>query len=447
MRVLIGTGSGGGTAAHAAAALGKKVAVVEKDVIGGECPNYACVPTKALLHAADLFAHMRQARDYGIKTSSVSVDYKKVHRWKDLVVSRTGAARGDAVFKDDRIRVIQGHARFTGSHEIRVGDRRYTARFFLIATGSSPFIPPIRGLEQSGYLTFKEAGDLKELPKSVFILGGGAVGCEFTQIFASFGTTVHLADTAPRLLMKEDVEVSELVAAMFVEQKVRLHLKSEVTHVVKRNGKKVVYFETDGQESTVSVDEILIMTGKKPNLDLDLERIGVACDKRGIKVNRFMQTTLPHIYASGDVVGPYLYTHTAYYQSYIAAENMFTRKKTAASYTVVPRCVFVQPEVASVGLTETEAREQGIKIKKGLAPIAVLGRANTDNALNGFVKVLTKRNGTLIGASIVAPRAGELIHELALAIKLHAKAQDVAEMIHAYPTYSEAIKIACSDVV
>ncbi|HEY1074679.1 MAG TPA: NAD(P)/FAD-dependent oxidoreductase, partial [Patescibacteria group bacterium] len=441
------SGSGGSVGAHHAASLGKDVAIVERDTIGGECPNYGCVPTKALLYAAKTYESAESAAFYGTRMGGkVSYDYNAVRKWKNFVVSRTGAAQGEKVFEDSDIHVLNGEAKFVSPHEIRIGTRRYSADKFLIATGTDVAIPPIPGLDAAGYVTFREAINFKQLPDSLFILGGGAIGCEFAQVFSSFGVKIHIADFAERLLAKEDEEVSAIVQAIFENRGIKVHTAARVLRISKREGKKVVHYEVAGKEHAAEVDEILVATGKRPMLDLDLERAGVAHDKHGLKVNAYLQTSASHIYAAGDVIGPLMFTHTASYQSYIAANNMFSRSKIKPSYQVIPRCVFLEPEVASVGISEAEAIERGFKIKKGMAAIASLGRANTDNTLDGFVKVITKTDGTLLGASIVSPRAGEMIHELALAMQLKAKASDVAAMVHAYPTYSEAVKYACANI-
>ncbi len=446
--IVIGTGAGGAVAAREAAAKGKRVAVIEREKIGGECPNFGCVPTKALLQAAEIYEDLQNAETYGIKTRDVSLDYRKVKKWKELVVSRTGTAQGESTFEKHGIKVIYGDAKFVSPHDIKIGKKTYSAHTFLIATGSHVFIPPILGLENAGYITFKDAINFDELPESIFILGGGAVGCEFAQLFSSFGVkNVTIADTTPRLLMREDVDVSNLVTALFEQRGIRVLNNTTVTGAHAREGKKYMDVTTGTTTHTYSADELLIATGKRPSIEsLDLEQAGVAFGKHGLKVNRFLQTTAPHIYAAGDVVGPYLFTHMAEYQSAIVAQNAFSRIKRAVDYRIVPRCTFVFPEAACVGLTEQDALEKGIKIKKGMIPVAILGRANMMNALDGFVKVLTDPKGKIIGGSAVCARAGEVIHEIALAMHFNATAQQVSQMIHAYPTYSEAVKFACDAV-
>lgn len=442
--IVIGSGAGGSVGAHYAARLGKKVAVFEKGDIGGECPNWACIPTKALLQSAKIYNAIQNAHIFGINIKNASVDYSHIHRRKNLVVSRTGATHGENVFRNNGIHVIRHKANFVSNHEIEAGNRVYSSDKFLIASGSTVVIPNIQGLKEAGYITFKQAVDLLP-PKSLFILGGGAVGCEFAQIFSTFGTKIIIAARST-LLSQEDQETIDLVEALFKNQGIRVLNGATVTKVEKREKQKIVYYTLGGREESVIVEEILLATGKSPVLDFNLDKAGIHAIPSGIEVNSYLQTSAHNIYAAGDVVGPYLFTHSGYYQGSTAAHNAFSNKKIRADYKAVPRCVFIDPEVASVGLSEKEAKQKGIPIKKGLAAVSILGRANTEERFDGFVKVITDKKGVIIGASIVAPRAGEMIHELTLAVHLRTKAEVLANMIHAYPTYSEGIKIACSNL-
>ncbi len=444
--IIIGSGAGGSVGAHYATAMNKKVALFEMGDIGGECPNWACVPTKALLHSAEVYNTAKNASDYGIKISDVKFDYAKVKQWKDLVVSRTGAAHGAESFREDHIHLIREKATFVSGHIVEAGGQKYSASKFLIATGSDVFIPPIEGLKETGYITFHQAVDFTKLPKSIFILGGGPIGCEFSQVFASFGCQVTLADTLPKLIAKEDFEVSDLVQALFEEKGIKVLTNIKVTKVEKHGALKRVHVQHGQHTETVDVEEILVATGKRANLNFNPEAAGLKVKDGRLEVNSWLQTNVPHIFAAGDIVGPYLFTHTGYYQSYIAVNNMFTHSPIKPDYSVVPRCVFTNPEVASVGLSETQAKVSQMKIKVGMAAISMLGRANTSNDFNGFVKVITDKNEVIIGGAIVAPHAGEMIHEIALAIRMKVKAGIIADMLHAYPTFSEGIKIACSNL-
>lgn len=445
--IVIGTGAGGGVAAHVAAKAGKKVAVVEMEKIGGECPNFGCVPTKALLMAAETYQNALHGQRFGLRTEKVAYDYKTVKAWKDRAVLHTGTEEGKEFFVSEGIKVLAGQAHFISPWSVSVNGRRYSARKFLIATGTKSVVPPIPGLTEADYMTYRDAIELAEPPKSLFVIGGGAIGCEFTQLFSSFGTKVHVADMAPRLIAQEDPEVGELVGALFQNRGVEVHTNAKLTRVSRDGKKKLVHFEIAGVTHKASVDEILLSSGKAPNTDLGLENAGVEYDRCGVTVNDHMQTTRKHIYAAGDVTGPYRFTHTASYQSRVAVHNMFHRdNQVVAKYHAVPRCVFTEPEVACVGYTEQQLQDKGIKYQVSAVPITVIGRANTSGVASGFVKVLASKNGTLLGASIVSPRAGEMIHELTLAIQHGMKARQIAETIHAFPTWSEAVRVACNRI-
>ncbi len=442
--IIVGTGAGGGVAAHQARMAGKKVAVIEAEKLGGECPNYGCVPTKALLQAAETYKSAKEGERFGLKAKDIGFDYKKIKAWKTAAVNHTGAEEGEAFYKCEGIDVVHGYGHFIDPWRITVGGKRFSAKKFLIATGTKSVVPPIPGLDTTGYISYREAIDLDEPPKSLFVIGGGAIGCEFAEVFSSFGTKVHIADMAPRLIALEDEDVGELLGALFAQKGINVHTSVRVTRVAKKGNQKVVSIETGGKTQTIAVDEILLASGKAANTDLGLENAGVAYDRKGITVNDFMQTTSKHIYAAGDVVGPYRFTHTASYQSKIAAHNMYHREgKIKANYRAIPRCVFTDPEIACVGETEAQLKARGKRYQVGAVPISVIGRANTSGVENGFVKVLASNYGTILGASIVSPRAGEMIHELTLAVQHKMTARQIAETVHAFPTWSEAVRKAC----
>lgn len=445
--IVLGTGAGGGVAAHRAAKAGKKVAVIEAEKLGGECPNYGCVPTKALLQAAETYRTVQKGSRFGVSAPKATFDYATIKKWKDKAVAHTGTEEGEAFYKSEGVDVVNGYGHFIDPWTLSVDGKRFTAKHFLIASGTKSVVPPIPGLTDTGYITYREAIDLTAPPKSLFVIGGGAIGCEFSELFSSFGTKVHIADMADRLVALEDPEVGELLGALFTRNGINVHTGVMVTRVSKKAGKKVVHIEKDGKTHTVTVDEILLASGKAANTDLGLENAGVDYDRGGIKVNDYMQTSNKHIYAAGDVVGPYRFTHTASYQSRIAAHNMFHREnKTKATYHAIPRCVFTEPEIACVGYTEAQLQEKKIQYQVSAVPITVIGRANTSGVDTGFVKVLAGKYGTILGASIVSPRAGEMIHELTLAVQHHLTARQIAETVHAFPTWSEAVRVACQKI-
>jgi dihydrolipoamide dehydrogenase len=445
--IIIGTGSGGGVASHMLKKAGKKVAVIEQEKIGGECPNYGCVPTKALLQAAETYNTIKKASNFGINVGSVSVDYPAIKAWKNTAVRRTGTEEGLKSYQDDGITVIKGHAHFIDEWTLSVHGKRYSAHQFLIATGTHDIIPHINGLTESGYIGYRDALELEKPPIKLFIIGGGAIGCEFAHIFSSFGSEVHIAEFAERLLANEDPEVGQLTEAIFEANGVKVHIESKVVKVEKKGSQKIVTYEKLGKLHSVTVDEILLAAGKAPNTDLGLENARVKYDLGGVKVNREMQTTNSHIYAAGDVTGGYKFTHVASYESRIAAQNMTSNLKHLARYNAVPRCVFISPEIATVGATEAELKERNIRYQVGAIPISNASRSNTSQEDTGFVKIIANRKGVILGASIIAPRAGEMIHELALAVQWRMKASKIQYTIHAFPTWSQAVRMAASKII
>lgn len=441
--IVIGSGSGGNVAAHYAAKIGKRVAIIEADKIGGECPNVGCVPTKSLLHAAEIFNAAKDSRRFGIRAGGLDFNYPAIKAWKDSVVKQTGTEEGIDFFEAEGIKVIRGHAQFLNKWTVSVGHNHYTARKFIIATGTRPVMPPIPGLKEAGFITYREAIDLSQLPKSLFIIGGGAIGCEFAYLFNTFGVKVHVADMAPRLCALEDPEVGELIGGMFEQNGITIHVNVKVVRVESHGHLKTVFFEKDGQLRQVTVESIMVASGKAPNTNMGLENAGVKYDREGIKTNAQMQTSAKHIYAAGDVVGPYRFTHTAAYQSRIAAHNMYHKDKVRAQYHAIPRSIFIEPEVACVGATEQQLKNKKYPYQTAAVPIWVIGRANTTGTDSGFVKVIATKSGVLLGASIVSPRAGEMIQELTMAIQRRMTARDITDTIHAFPTWSEAVRAAC----
>lgn len=445
--LVIGTGAGGGVAAHMFAGKKKKVGVIEQEKIGGECPNYGCVPTKAILQAAETYKVVKNASQFGISVGSVSVNMHSIKQWKDTAVKNTGTDEGLEAYKSDGITVINGHAHFLDPWTISVNGKRYTSHQFLIATGTHDMVPPIPGLKECGYIGYRDALELTTLPKRLCIIGGGAIGSEFGHYFSTFGTHVELIEFAPRLLAKEDEEMGELLEALFTQRGMQVHTESKVVKIEKKGAKKLVSFEKYGKIHTIQVDEILLAAGKVPNTDLGLENAHVDYDvHKGIHIDQYMQTSQPHIYAAGDVTGGYMFTHVASFQSRLAALNMLSPLKHATDYRAVPRCVFVDPEFASVGATEEELKAKGKKYQVAAVPTSIIGRANTTGEDTGFVKIIADKKGRILGASIVAPRAGEMIQELVLAVQWRMRASKIDYTMHAYPTWSQAVRICASKI-
>lgn len=445
--IVIGSGAGGSVAADIVASSGKRVALIESDTLGGEAANWGDVPTKALLQAANVYDTAKNGAPFGIRSAAVGYNYPSVKAWKDLAVRRTGVASSDRYYQSRGIGVYRGAAHFISPHEISVNRRHLSAENFLIATGSHWIMPDIEGLDKVPHLTARTALDLVRPPKSLFIIGGGAVGSEFAELFSTFGTKVYIADMTPRLLPKEDEEVSELIEERFrTARGMTVLTKTKVLKVAKDGiMTRVTYIRGDEQHS-VKVDHVMVAAGKMPTVDIGLENAGVEYTPKGIAVNDHLQTSAPHIYAAGDVTGANMYTHVGVYESRVVAHNLTNRNKLVPDYRAVPHVTFTTPEIASVGLNAADCLKRDLTVKTAIAPLNIIGRANIANQKDGFVKVITDRKGVLIGATIVSPHAGEMIHELGLAIHHELTAYDIASTLHAFPSWSEAIRVACSKI-
>lgn len=445
--IVIGSGAGGSVAADIVAAAGKRVALIEGDTLGGECPNWGCVPTKALLHAAHIYDAAKHGAQFGIRGSAVGYNYPSVKAWKDLAVKRTGASSGERYYQSRGISVFHGDAHFINTHEITINRRHLSAAHFIIATGSQLLVPDIQGLNTVPYLTARTALELNRPPKSLFIIGAGAVGSEFAELFSIFGSKVYLADVAPRILSKEDEEVGELVGEYFARVRGMEILSSTKVIRVQKEGIIVrVTYLRGGEEHSVRVDAIMVATGKAPAVDLGLENAGVEYTPKGIEANEHLITSQPHILAAGDVLGRNMFTHMSVYESRIAAHNILHKQKVSPNYKAVPRVTFVTPEVASVGLSEAACLKRDLHVKTAIATLNIIGRSNANNFRDGFCKVITDKRGVLLGATVVAPHAGEIIHELTLAIQHGLTAHDVANTLHAFPTWSEIVRVACGKI-
>lgn len=445
--IVIGSGAGGSVAADIVASSGKRVAIIEGDVLGGESPNWGCIPTKALLHAANIYDAAKHGQPFGIRSAAVGYNYPSVKAWKDLAVQRSGAASGGKYYQSRGIGLYEGMAHFISPHEVTVNRRHLSAASFLIATGSHWVLPDVQGLQKVPYLTARTALELTRPPKSLFIIGGGATGTEFAELFSTFGSKVYIADVAPRLLPKEDQEVSEVVEKTFAEKRgMSILTKAKVIAVAKEGIMIRVTYLRGSEQHSVKVDQLLVAAGKAPTVDIGLENAGVNYTPKGIAVDDHLQTSAKHIFACGDVIGRSMFTHVGVYESRIFAHNLLHKNKLAPDYRAIPRVTFLTPEVASVGLSEEACLKRDLAIKTAVAPVNIIGRANVSNSRDGFVKVITDKKGLLIGATVVSPHAGEVIHELTLAIQHGLSAAQVANTLHAFPTWSEAVRVACGKI-
>jgi pyruvate/2-oxoglutarate dehydrogenase complex dihydrolipoamide dehydrogenase (E3) component len=441
--IVIGSGAGGSIAATIAARDGKRVAIIEADTFGGESPNWGDVPTKALLHVATLFDEAKHGAKFGLRSSTLGYNYPSISAWKDLAVKRTGAAGNRKYYENQGIDTFVGLARFISPNEVSVNRRHLSADKFLIATGSRWTIPEIPGLETINYLTPRTILETIRPPKNLLIIGGNDIAIEIAQLMAIFGTKVYIVEKSNRLLPDYDREVGELLEKTLADQKgITTLTHSNVVSIIKEGLTKKVIISRAGTEKSVRVDEILIADSKSPAVDLGLENAGVKFTARGIKVNEFLQTNIKHIFATGEVLGNGSHTHTAISESQVAVNNIFKHSKITMDYDVNPRIIFTHPAIATVGVSEDDCERHKRSINKAIVPLNIIARSNTADFRDGFVKIITDKKGVILGATILAPAAGELIHELALAVKCKLTANDIAGTPHAFLSWSEAIRVA-----
>ena len=447
--VVIGAGSAGLVTSYIAAALKAKVTLIEKHRMGGDCLNTGCVPSKALIRSAKLMSHIRRAKEFGIKAVKAEFDFAdvmgRVHRVIKQVEPHDSAER----YRGLGVEVIQGTARITSPWSVDVetseGKQTLTTRNIVIATGAKPRVPEIPGIEQIDYLTSDTVWSLREQPKRLLVLGGGPIGSELTQAFARLGSQVTQVESNQRLLMREDPEVSEMVAKRFHEEGIDLRLSHRAVRFELEAGEKVLIAlnKATEQEVRIPFDQLLVAVGRSANLQgFGLQELGIPA-QRTIETNEFLQTLYPNIYAAGDVAGPYQFTHTAAHQAWYAAVNALFDpiKKFRTDYSVIPWSTFVDPEVARVGLNETEAKEQGIPYEVTTYGIDDLDRAIADEEAHGMIKVLTvPGKDKILGVTIVGEHAGDLLAEYVLAMRHNIGLNKILGTIHVYPTLAEANK-------
>ena len=443
--IVIGSGAGGSAAATIAAREGKTVAIIESSVFGGDSPNWGDVPTKALMHVANLYDEARHGARFGLRSSTLGYNYPSIRAWKELAVKRTGAGGNRKYYENQGINTFIGLAHFLSPNEISVNRRHLSANNFLIATGANWIIPKIPGLDTIKYLTPRTILETIRPPKSLLIIGGDDTGIEIAQLMATFGTKVYIVESASHLLPNHDIEVGELIGRVLNEQKgVTVLTHSQVVSIEKEGLGKRIIISRAGTEKSVRVDEVLVAVGRAPEVDLGLENAGVKYTDAGIKVNDFLQTNVKHIFAAGEVLGRNSQTHTALMESQVAANNIFHQPKIEPDYTTIPKVIFTNPSIATVGLSEDDCLKSKLSIKKAVAPLSIIARSNTADFRDGFVKIITDKKGVILGASVVAPHAAEIIHELTLAVKYGLTAYQVADTPHAFLSWSEAVRVAAS---
>jgi pyruvate/2-oxoglutarate dehydrogenase complex dihydrolipoamide dehydrogenase (E3) component len=444
--VVIGGGTAGLVSAAGAAGLGAKVALVERHLLGGDCLNYGCVPSKAIIRSSRLVADFRDAARFGFKAMrEPEVDFSAVmERMRAL---RAAISRHDAAwrFRDLGVDVFLGEARFSGPRTVDAAGQNLNFSKAVIATGARAVDPPVPGLPEAGYLTNETVFSLIERPRRLLIMGGGPLGCEFAQALQRLGCRVTLLHKYDRLMNREDADAAQLIQQVLVREGVRLILAAKPVQVLKTEGGKLVRYECAGQSGEIEVDEILAGAGRAPNVaNLGLEEAGVRYDKReGVVVNDRLQTTNRRIYAAGDVCLQYKFTHLADASARIVIQNALFWGRKKLSALTIPWCTYTDPEVAHVGISEAEADKQGIPIQTFIKPLREVDRAVVDGETEGMVKIHLKRGSDkILGATIVARHAGEMISEITLAMVGKIGLGSLAAIIHPYPTQAEAIRQA-----
>jgi pyruvate/2-oxoglutarate dehydrogenase complex dihydrolipoamide dehydrogenase (E3) component/uncharacterized membrane protein YdjX (TVP38/TMEM64 family) len=442
--VVIGAGSAGLVSAYIAATVRAKVTLIEKDRMGGDCLNTGCVPSKALLRTAKLLAQIRRSREYGIRHASAEFDFADVMERVQRVIRTVEPHDSVERYASLGVECIRGEAKITSPWTVEVDGRVLTTRSIVIAAGARPLVPPIPGIEQVQVLTSDTIWSLRELPPRLVVLGGGPIGSELAQAFARLGSTVTQVEMLPRLLAREDPEVSEMVRSRFVDEGIEVLTGHRAARF---EGAHVLVCEHAGREKRVEFDALLCAVGRIPNTaGYGLEALGIPVTKaRTVETNEYLQTLYPNIYACGDVAGPYQFTHTASHQAWFAAVNALFGgfRRFRADYSVIPWATFTDPEVARVGLNETEAKAQHIRHEVTVYGIDDLDRAIADEAACGMVKVLTvPGKDRILGATIVGEHAGDLIVEFISAMKHGVGLNKILGTIHIYPTLAEANKYA-----
>ena len=447
--VVIGAGSAGLVASLIVAGAKAKVVLIEKHKMGGDCLNTGCVPSKSLIRSSRIMSYIRRAQEFGIDGATGKVNFAAVmQRVQDVI---TAIEPHDSVerFTSLGVEVVQGDATVESPYCVRVNGRQITTRSIILATGAGPLVPPITGLDEVGYLTSDTVWNLRELPPRLLVVGGGPIGCELAQAFSNLGAAVTQVDMAPRIMPREDPEVSELVTNRFKQQGIKVLTSHKLLRFENSAGTKVMVAEHHDEEIRVEFDQVLLAIGRKPNVTgFGLEALDVVLTKQGtLNVNRFMQTNYPNIYACGDVAGPYQFTHMASYQAWFASLNAMLGGlwRVAANYKVVPWATFTDPEVARVGLSEEEAKEQNIAYEITRYNLDDLDRAMADSEAHGFIKVLTvPGKDKILGVTIVGYHAAELIGEFVMAMTHGMGLGKISAVTHIYPTLFEANKFAAN---
>lgn len=442
--VVIGAGTAGLVSAAGAAGLGAKVALVEKHLLGGDCLNYGCVPSKCIIRSSRVYADIQDAHKFGLRVpEGTEVDFPAVMERMRRLRARISHHDSAKRFQEMGVDIFLGEGRFSSHDTVEVAENTLHFKKAVIAAGARAVHPPIEGLADAGFLTNETVFSLTERPRRLAVIGGGPIGCELAQAFRRLGCEVVIMDRNPHILPREDNDAAEILQNAFISERIRLILECTIKRVEQKDGEKIIHLECNGKDETFTVDEILVGAGRAPNVeDLNLEAAEVEYDeKKGVIVDDHLRTTNSHIYAAGDICMKYKFTHTADAAARIVLQNaLFPGRKNLSALTI-PWCTYTDPEIAHVGMHESDAKERGIEIDTFVQPLGEVDRAIADGEEDGFVKVhVRKGSDKILGATIVARHAGEMISEITLAIVAGVGLKTISNVIHPYPTQAEAIK-------
>lgn len=445
--IVIGAGSAGLVSALIAAAVNAKVTLIEKHKMGGDCLNTGCVPSKALIKSAKVASLIKRSNEFGINVPESNVDFSAVMERVQSIITKIEPHDSIERFQGLGVECLEGEARITSPWTVEINGNTLSTRNIIVATGARPFVPPIKNIDQIKYLTSDNLWDVRELPRRLLVLGGGPIGCELTQAFARLGSQVTQIEMLPRIMAREDDDIAEIMTRRFKDEGIDIRANHVAKEILIKGDEKILICEHDDKTVEIAFDEILVAVGRTANTSgFGLEELGVELNSnKTIRVNEKLQTSIPNIYACGDVAGPYQFTHTASHQAWYATVNaLFGKFKSfKVDYSVIPWATFTDPEVARVGLNEQEAKEKGIDYDVTIYGIDDLDRAIAEGEDHGLVKVLTvPGKDKILGVTIVADHAGELITEYISAMKHKFGMNKILGTIHIYPTLSEANKFA-----
>ncbi len=454
--VVIGAGPGGYVAAISAAQAGAQVTLVESRHIGGTCLNIGCIPTKVLLNTTDLLDTLKNdAKEFGVIVSDYKADWDKIQKRKQKMVKRlVGGVNG--LLKNNGIRKVMGQATFEDAHHIRLESRDNEGKQLeildfdaaIIATGSRPVVPPIPGARLPGVITSEEALSLEKIPKSICIIGGGVIGCEFASIYSSLGCEITIVEMLADLITTMDSDIVKPLKSKFIKDGIKIFTNTRVESITKVAGGLSVNTSSGENQQSFVVEKVLLSTGRKAVIDtIDLEKAGIESDPSGIKVNKSMQSNVANIYAIGDCNGGVMLAHTASAEGIVAVDHIIGRQ-SSINFKTVPYCVYTKPEIAGVGLTEGQAKKEGYTVEVGAFPMAISGKAAIMEETTGLVKYISDgATGEILGLHIIAPRATDLIIEGSLAIHLEATVSELMSVVHAHPTLGESLQEAAHAIV